>query len=517
MRAFRGCLAIFLVLSLGWFAAPGSAQSNVVGTGTAASCTEAAFDAVFFALQDTGGTITFNCGTAPVIILFSAQKSVSSNIVLEGGRRVVLSGGNTVGLFQVFVNKTLTLNQIALTRGLSAGGAVENFGTLNVNNSQVVNSASTGSGGSISNHGTLKVTNSSISGSSAAGYGGGIFTDAGAAAITNSTFANNTAMEGGGAIAVANGASLVINGSQFTGNRATNTYAQGGAVVNREDASTTITGSVFHQNSSSRGGALSLESGTLSVTSTVITGNWGAYGGGIRQENGALTVTRVKLAGNGYTPSGSKVNTGGGALSWGNGTANLKDVTISGNWASYGGGFDHAGGTANLTNVTISGNQAVGSGGFDLGGGSVNLINVTIANNSAGFNGGGIGNRLGTLTLKNTLLSGNYNTETKNSWNCHQSIGSTQFNLSSDFTCALGAGRDNINPNLRPLEEIDLYAMVHKPSEGSAAIDTGTGAGCPLADQRGTARPHGTACDIGAVEMTSNDMLLKAYIVIIAR
>lgn len=517
MLAFRVWLAGAILLSLALAPATASAQANVVGTGTAASCTEAAFDAVFFAVQATGGTITFNCGPAPVTILFSAQKQVSANTVLEGGGRITLSGSNAVGLFQVFIGSTLTFNQITLTRALGSGGAVENFGTLNVTNSQVINNTSTDNGGGLANHGTLNVTNSTFSGNEAAAYGGAIFSDGGKATIQNSAFSGNIGSGGGGGIAVANGASLAVTNSQFSGNQATSTFAQGGAIVNREDASTVIIGSTFRQNSSSRGGAISLESGTLNVTQSVITGNWGAYGGGIRQEAGTLTVSKVKLEGNGYSTTGAKVNTGGGALSWGNGTATLTDVTITGNWASYGGGFDHGNGTTTLTNVTISGNQAVGSGGFDTNGGTVNLTNVTIANNSAGFFGGGIGNRNGTVNLKNTLIAGNFKSGTSESWNCNKPFNGVAFNLSSDFTCGLGAGRDNINPNLRPLEDVNSVTQVHKVFAGSPAIDTGIGIGCPAADQRGIVRPQGTACDIGAVEMAASDLvganlMIRTYI-----
>ena len=48
------------------------AAGGVVGNGTAASCTEAAFDTVLANAQTTGGgTITFDCGAAPIAIPFS--------------------------------------------------------------------------------------------------------------------------------------------------------------------------------------------------------------------------------------------------------------------------------------------------------------------------------------------------------------------------------------------------------------------------------------------------------------
>ena len=85
MLAFRVLLACVVLIRLALAPAAASALANVVGTGTAASCTEAAFDTVFFAVQTAGGTITFNCGAAPVTILFSTQNQVAANTVIEGG------------------------------------------------------------------------------------------------------------------------------------------------------------------------------------------------------------------------------------------------------------------------------------------------------------------------------------------------------------------------------------------------------------------------------------------------
>jgi hypothetical protein len=73
-----------------------SNPDHVVGTGTPESCTDDAFiDAVAH-----GGTITFNCGQDPVIIMLEQPAKVfndsSPDIVIDGGGLVTLSGsGNT--------------------------------------------------------------------------------------------------------------------------------------------------------------------------------------------------------------------------------------------------------------------------------------------------------------------------------------------------------------------------------------------------------------------------------------
>src|SRR5690606_34308688 len=65
---------------------------TVVGTGTAASCTSAAF----VAAVAKGGVITFNCGSDPVTIMLAETakmvNNAASRIVIDGGGKVTLSG-----------------------------------------------------------------------------------------------------------------------------------------------------------------------------------------------------------------------------------------------------------------------------------------------------------------------------------------------------------------------------------------------------------------------------------------
>ena len=69
-----------------------SKPTTVVGTGTAASCTSAAF----VAAVAKGGVITFNCGPAPVTIKLTETAKIFNDtgpkIVIDGGGKVTLSG-----------------------------------------------------------------------------------------------------------------------------------------------------------------------------------------------------------------------------------------------------------------------------------------------------------------------------------------------------------------------------------------------------------------------------------------
>lgn len=73
-----------------------SRPTTVVGTGTAASCTPAAF----VAAVAQGGVITFDCGAAPATITLDQTAKVfndkSQKVVIDGGGRVTLSGGGRV-------------------------------------------------------------------------------------------------------------------------------------------------------------------------------------------------------------------------------------------------------------------------------------------------------------------------------------------------------------------------------------------------------------------------------------
>ena len=67
---------------------------RVIGNGTPQSCTS---EAVVAAVAQ-GGVITFDCGPDPVTIVLKQTAKVFNNtgpkIVIDGGGRVTLSGGN---------------------------------------------------------------------------------------------------------------------------------------------------------------------------------------------------------------------------------------------------------------------------------------------------------------------------------------------------------------------------------------------------------------------------------------
>lgn len=248
---------------------------------------------------------------------------------------------------------------------------------------------------------------------------------------------------------------------------------------------------------------------TVTLSGLAITGGRG-NGGGIFNQ-GTLTLGNVTVQGN---TAGDPTNGGGtGAGIWNavGATLTLNGSTVSGNSAignlsyapSRGGGMANDG-TATLHNSTVSGNSA--SQGFGggisntLGTSALALNDSTVSvNSSQGTNGGGIDNR-GTLTVRNTIISGNADGDLAGD------VTSGGYNLFGTTNGGGFAGTDLVNvlPLLGPLQDNGGPTATMAPLPGSPAIDRtpGTpGVNFPVTDQRGISRPQGARADSGGVEV----------------
>lgn len=238
------------------------------------------------------------------------------------------------------------------------------------------------------------------------------------------------------------------------------------------------------------------------------------HGGGI-SSNGTLTLRNVTVSGN--------TATGGGGIESQFGTLTLENTTVSGNTALGGGGISVLGGTVYVRNSTLSGNSAVDGGAVvtDFGGTLV-IVNSTVSGNASG--NGAIRNYVGTtvsissstvtrdagrgvvgvaITLRNTIVANN------GAGDCQGAV-SAGHNVDSDNSCGLTAPGDRpaVDPMLGPLADNGGATETHALNDGSPAIDAG-GADCPppATDQRGTFRPQGDRCDIGAFEFQGADVV----------
>jgi hypothetical protein len=268
-------------------------------------------------------------------------------------------------------------------------------------------------------------------------------------------------------------------------------------------------------------------------------------GGGVYNCFGTLTVIDSVISGNRITSGNGSFGYGAGIYNCPSSTLTLINTTINDNSAKVGGGICNGGlltiinstfsenvarthrggaianyGTLIITNSTFSGNSS-GSSGFAGGilngglfqsAGTLLINNSTLSGNTAGDgSGGGIFNVKGsTVALQNSILANN------TGGNCHGTLNSRGYNLSSDNSCSFdGAGDlNNTDPELGPLQNnggpTDTMALL----PGSPAIDAGNPGGCTdsqghllKTDQRGMPRPDKedpSGCDIGAYEKQSD-------------
>ncbi|HEX6739085.1 MAG TPA: choice-of-anchor Q domain-containing protein [Vicinamibacteria bacterium] len=493
------------LLALGLLAlAVEAGAQQVVGTGTAGSCTEAVFNARFAAaLAAPAGpnrTVTFNCGGGPVTIPFTATKSVSSSVTIDGaGQQITLDGQDAVRLFittyQFTPGLTFQLANLTLRRGRAAdyGGAVRlvwqepaRWATFNANNVvfednvAVLNDADSGGGGAIfAQHTAMNISNS-VFRRNRGGIGGGLAQIGAAFTITDTRFENNSThpqVNGSG-----NGGAIYIDGSEYT--------------------TLTLRRVVFTNNVASNiGGAIhtwmyGLPSGMVVEDSTFANNTCVTNGGGIFHMNGSLSISGSTFSGN--TTAGQ-----GGGL-WvlrDAGRPNDTPVTV--------------------TNSTFVGNRAttVCDGCYSVGGGIANsgatsftLSHVTVTGNFAGWTGGGIASGATGTSVRASVIANNTAADGGHTWNIGHNCTGTMNNAggnvqwptlhptdSNDRPCS--GGITFVNPQLGTLGDYGGPTQTIPPLPGSPLINA-IGSGCPppSTDQRGIARPQGAGCDIGAHE-----------------
>ncbi|HSK03280.1 MAG TPA: hypothetical protein VK932_18640, partial [Kofleriaceae bacterium] len=312
-----------------------SAPTAVVGTGTPASCHEAALAAALAG----GGIVTFACGPAPVTIPITSTLAITADTVLDGGHRVTLDGGEAVRILAVpsvftFGTPVLTVQRLVLTRGSSAG----------------------------------------LGGDDTERGGGAIWTLGGSVRVLDSSLTDNAAPATGQDVA-------------------------GGALYAVGVGSVTIVGSVFAGNGASNGGAIGVLHGDLAIVDSVIEGNAasgsggnpgnGGNGGGIYVDGVGQDVSLcgVRLADNTANAFGGGLfrvsNDGVGPMAIDRSA--ILDNRIPDHSPSMAGGLYLQGVQIELTRSTIARNRARSAGGLFVGpnGTTLTMRNVTVAENVA--------------------------------------------------------------------------------------------------------------------------------------
>ncbi len=266
------------------------------------------------------------------------------------------------------------------------------------------------------------------------------------------------------------------------------------------------------------GGGIKNDGGTLTVVNSVLSNNYAIWSGGGIHNNGVMTLINSIIEFN-YAHGAA----GGGIHNTISGILTVIDSSFIENTASQGGGLVNDG-QLTLSGSTLKGNTA------GLGGGIYNFGTAIIANATFTENEAGVGSAIytfGTVSLLNSTFSGNTGSHTLinngNSaeltiintiihhpewlWGCandnNGTIIESKNNLIGFGNC--GDHTNNADPMLAALADNGGPTWTMALLEGSPAIDAGDGEICSGeliggVDQRGIARPQGSACDIGAYE-----------------
>ena len=448
-----------------------SAPTAKVGSGSAASCTEAALQTAATA----GGTIAFDCGAAPITIAVTQTIVFAKETVIDGGGLVMLSGGGTARIFYLDSDYNTPTPRLTVQRLAFRDGQGPATG----------DDTARGGGAIYRDGGSLTVIDSSFDGNHAGATGQDLAGGAiygfgrGETIITGSTFTNNAASDGG-AVGSLNGDLTIIN-STLAGNAATGTGGNpgnggcGGAIyMDGRNEATTLCGVTIANNTA------------------------GAIGGGFfrvsNDHTGSFAMDRSTVDRNRVT-SPTDGNAGGLYLE---GLAMaITGSTISRNEAFYNGGAWLSTGTVQLTNSTIAENTATGSngGGLWLAHSPTGaILNCTIANNHSTADGQVAGGIFGDgLTLVNTIVANN---TAMYQPTCDKvrsdGSGDLQWPMGSPCTSAPLVADPMLGALGGTTGELETMAL----ASGSPAH--GIGAGCPATDQLG--KPRASACSAGAVE-----------------
>lgn len=184
-----------------------------------------------------------------------------------------------------------------------------------------------------------------------------------------------------------------------------------------------------------------------------------------------MTLQGVQVYGN-TSLAGTAAGGGGGGIYVKSGSVTLTDVTIDGkNKANEGGGMYVKGGTVKMSGGGISSNTARftgsnGAGGLALGGGgglyvaggTVTLTGVSINKNLANFDGGGVFNSAGTLTLNNNI---NIGSNHANNQGGGMYLAATS--LMTDFNGVTVSGNTAADFTKAPLVGAGIYQQTNAP------------------------------------------------------
>jgi predicted outer membrane repeat protein len=222
------------------------------------------------------------------------------------------------------------------------------------------------------------------------------------------------------------------------------------------------------------GGGIYYESdGQLFVSAANIISNTALGGGGIFSQ-GRLILSGVNVLNNRSTGA-----QGGGGLRISSGTADLVNVTVANNTASWLGGGIYNQGTTKLTNVTIANNSSsLSGGGLYNDKSTVTGTGGEIRNNRAEINGGGIYNASASAQLQLSATTIRDNSVAQGSgggvFNDHGAANFSRVNLSGNRARGGGGGVFNSLGGQFTLSNTWLKDNIAQTAAGGGISNEGT-------------------------------------------
>ena len=304
-------------------------------------------------------------------------------IIGESQTGTITDAQNNGRIFTINSGRTVTIQNLTLTNGQATnGGAINNAGTLTVNDCTFTSNTASG----------IYPPN---------GIGGAIVNDFGTLTVNNCTFTGNTAYASG---AIDNHYGIMtVNNCTFTGNNAT----YGGAI--NSASLLNVYGSSFTGNNATYGGAIGNDpSGTLTVKDSIFIGNTADHGGAIYNNQHDANITDSNFTGN-TVPSGNLDFRGGGAIDNYYGTMNVNGCTFTNNIATNnGGGAIINFGDLNVENSTFTSNTGAEGGAIYGYSNTLKVKGSTFIDNTATLGlGGAIRNIYSTVEVQFNRIVGN--------------------------------------------------------------------------------------------------------------
>ena len=404
---------------------------------------------------------------------------INKNIRIDGKGHTI-DAKNLGRIFEIDGGFAVTLTNVTLTNGKAdKGGAIYNFGNLDLVHVNFVNNTAK-YGGAIMNYAYGLVLDDSTFTNNTAKIGGAIYNSADCFVVGNSTFANNIATSNGGVIfnygigfvvgnstfvnnSAADGAGAILNGgrgfvvgnSTFANNTATskggaiynygigfvvgnstfvnNTAEDAGAVYNKGDNSVVGNSTFVNNTATSIGGAI-INNGKLVVDNSAFEDNAANYYGGAIFNRDDLQVTNSAFDGNDILVRNIRamdnVDHGGAAIyNWKNGKLDISKSNFTNNIKNYKNGNLLVGAVATIGDATISDSYFVNNSGRWGGALSVMGGESSSATNFIDIDG--------TKFVNNSALYGG----AMFVWGSNYSISNSVFDNNSAF------GKGNMTPN----------------------------------------------------------------------